>query len=170
MPRCRGLLLMVGFCATWLWVGVPVSSQNRTGSLPSTGLMGTVKSSDGKPLEGVPVSAKAQGSTMTTSVWTNQNGDYYFPPLPDGQYRIWAQAVGFEFTRAEQAVASGKKIQQHFTLPTYKDVWRQLSDVEWFESLPGEAAADRKMKRILLYNCGTCHNNGYALEDRKSVV
>src|SRR6266704_2480553 len=106
MRRLRGWLLLIGLVAAVLWVAVPV--QTQTGSLPSTGLMGTVKATDGKPLEGVPVSAKAQGSTMTTSVWTNQNGEYYFPPLLDGQYRIWAQAVGFELARSEQMVSSGK--------------------------------------------------------------
>ena len=25
-----------------------------------------------------------------------QNGNYYFPPLPDGKYSVWAQALGFE--------------------------------------------------------------------------
>jgi streptogramin lyase len=164
MRRFSGLLIAAGLVAAFLWVGVPV--QTQTGSPSSAGLRGTVKSSDGKPLEGVPVSAKAQGSTMTTSVWTNQNGEYYFPQLPNGQYRMWAQAVGFELTRAEHAIVSGKPVQQNFTLPVYKDAWRQLSDIEWLDSLPDETAADRKMKRILLYNCGTCHNNGYVLEKR----
>jgi len=128
--------------------------------------MGTVKSSDGKPLEGVVVSAKAPGSTITTSVYTNQSGEYYFPPLPDGQYRISAQAEGFQLTRVEKAVASGKKIEQDFALPAFKDAWKQLSDAEWFASLPDDTAEDRKMKRILLYNCGTCHNSGFVLEKR----
>src|SRR5438067_1823422 len=59
-------------------------------------LTGTVKGADGKPMEGVDVSAKAAGSTITTSVWTNQNGAYAFPVLDAGQYRVWAQAVGFD--------------------------------------------------------------------------
>ncbi len=137
-------------------------------ALPTTGLMGSVKSADGKPLEGVPVSAKAQGSTITTSVYTNQSGEYYFPPLPSGQYRIWTQAVGFELTRADQSVAAGKKILQNFTLKPFADSWKQLSDAEWFASLPDDTAADRKMKRVLLYNCGTCHNSAFVLEKRFS--
>jgi streptogramin lyase len=156
-PRVFGLL------AALLYVGV---SAAQAASLSSTGLMGTVKSSDGKPLEGVPVSAKAQGSTITTSVYTNQNGEYYFPVLPDGQYRIWAQTVGFELTRAEQTISSGKKIQQDFALKPFTDAWKQLSDAEWFASLPDGTAEDRKMKRVLLYNCGTCHNSGFVLEKR----
>lgn len=160
LTRSRVLALF----AALLFVALPAMSA----VLPSTGLMGTVKSSDGKPLEGVPVSAKAQGSTITTSVYTNQNGEYYFPPLPAAQYRIWTQAVGFEFTRVEQAVSPGKKIQQDFILKPFSDSWKQLSDAEWFASLPEDTAEDRKMKRVLLYNCGTCHNSGFVLEKRFS--
>ena len=92
-----------------LVVLLPGGSPAVNAALPSTGLVGTVKSSDGKPLEGVAVSAKGRESTITTSVYTNQNGEYYFPPLPNGQYRVWAQAVGFELTRAEQTVVFGQK-------------------------------------------------------------
>src|SRR5580692_1141492 len=141
-------------------------SAAQTASLSDTGLTGTVKSSDGKPLEGISVSAKAQGSTITTSVYTNQNGEYYFPPLPKGQYRIWAQAVGFELTRTEDLISSGKKFRQDFALKPFQDAWRQLSDAEWFASLPDDTLEDRKMKRVLLYNCGTCHNSGFVLEKR----
>ena len=151
-----------------LVVLLPGGSPAVNAALPSTGLVGTVKSSDGKPLEGVAVSAKGRESTITTSVYTNQNGEYYFPALPNGQYRVWAQAVGFELTRAEQTVASGKKIQQDFTLKPFSDSWKQLSDADWFASLPDDTAQDRKMKRVLLYNCGTCHNSGFVLEKRFS--
>jgi virginiamycin B lyase len=135
-------------------------------ALPSTGLMGTVKSSKGNPLEGVPVSAKAQGSTITTSVYTDRNGEYYFPPLPAGQYRLWTQTVGFGLRRVDRALSLGKRIQQDFTLKTSSVYWKQLSDVEWFASLPDDTAADRKMKRVLLNNCGTCHSSGFVLEKR----
>jgi streptogramin lyase len=130
------------------------------------GLMGSVKSSDGKTLEGVCVSAKAQGSTMTTSVYTNRSGEYYFPVLPDGDYRIWAQAVGFELTRTEKTITSASKIRQDFTLKPFQDVWTQLSDAEWFASLPDDTVEDRRMKKVLLNNCSTCHNGGFAVEKR----
>ena len=44
-------------------------------------LSGTVKSSDGKPLEGVGVSARNADETFTTTVYTDQAGRYFFPPL-----------------------------------------------------------------------------------------
>jgi virginiamycin B lyase len=134
---------------------------------PSKGeLVGVVKSADGKPLGGVPVSAKAVGSTITTSVYTDESGRYYFPALPSGKYRMWAQAVGFEFTRVDQTVSSSKKIQQDFALKPFKDIWKQFSDGEWLASLPDGTAEDRRMKKIVLYTCSPCHNSGFLLEKR----
>src|SRR5579883_3130643 len=86
-------------------------------------LTGTVRSSDGKPLEGVPVSAKEVGSHVTTSVYTNRSGQYFFPPLAPGKYAMWAQAVGFEFTRVEQTISADSKVQQDFALKPFKDIW-----------------------------------------------
>src|SRR4051812_24525273 len=82
-------------------------------TLPSTGIMGSVKSTDGKRMEGVAVSALGEGRTLTTSVYTNRDGEYYFPAVDSGKYRVWAQAVGFEIARSEQTVTPGKKIVQN---------------------------------------------------------
>src|SRR5262245_9818367 len=64
-------------------------------------LSGTVASAAGEKLGGVTVSAKAHGSTITTSVYTDEQGGYYFPPLPAGTYTIWAQALAFELAKGE---------------------------------------------------------------------
>ena len=161
LPLLRNVALLAALVCAGLSVALA--------ALPGTGLAGVVKSSDGKPLEGVAVSARAQGSTISTSVYTNQSGEYYFPPLPAGQYRMSAQAVGFELARAEQTVpADNKKSRQDFALKPFADTWKQLSDAEWFASLPDDTAQDRKMKRVLLYNCGTCHNSAFVLEKRFS--
>lgn len=164
MPRFHSLVPILGLLAALLWVELPGFS--KTASLPSTGLVGTVKSSDGKPMEGVAVSARAQDKNITTSVYSDQKGQYFFPPLDAGQYRIWAQAVGFELTRAEQMISSGKRIQQDFTLKPVADFSRQLSDAEWLESLPDGTPADRRMKNVIHHNCVVCHGPGFALEKR----
>src|SRR6195256_4454341 len=59
-------------------------------------LAGTITSAIGEKMGGVTVSAKAEGSTITTSVYTDEAGGYYFPPLPDGKYKVWAQAVTYQ--------------------------------------------------------------------------
>jgi hypothetical protein len=58
-------------------------------------LSGTITAKAGGTLEGVTVSAKREGSSITTSVYTDAQGNYYFPPLPDGKYNVWANALGF---------------------------------------------------------------------------
>src|SRR6202012_6039429 len=45
-------------------------------------LTGIIKSPAGEPMGGVTVSAKAVGSTITTTVFTDESGNYYFPALP----------------------------------------------------------------------------------------
>lgn len=51
-------------------------------------LSGVVVSADGKPMSGVTVSAKADGASVTTTVFSDDSGAYYFPPLPNGHYRV----------------------------------------------------------------------------------
>ena len=38
-------------------------------------------------------------------MFTDATGDYYFPPLPAGKYRVWAQAVTFNTAKAEVDLA-----------------------------------------------------------------
>ena len=42
-------------------------------------LSGSVKSDTGAKLDGVTVSTRAVGQTITTSVFTDEDGNYYFP-------------------------------------------------------------------------------------------
>src|SRR5262245_6046979 len=63
-------------------------------------LSGTVTSAVGEKMGGVTVSAKAEGQTITTSVFTDEAGGYYFPPLTSGKYRVWAQALSYETAKS----------------------------------------------------------------------
>lgn len=163
MPSSYRWVVISGLCAAVFWAGLLA----QTPSPASTGLVGTVKAADGKPMEGVAVSARArQGRTITTSVWTDQNGQYYFPTLDDGQYQIWAQAKGFDRPVAEQTIAGNKKIEQNFTLKPIENYLYQLSSAEWLESLPAETATDRRMKQVLMNTCSNCHQTSFALEKR----
>ena len=72
-------------------------------------LSGTIASSTGEKLGGVTVSAKPQGSTITTSVYTDEQGAYYFPPLPAGKYSVWAQALAFETAKGEVDLTAARR-------------------------------------------------------------
>ncbi|MEA2938356.1 MAG: hypothetical protein QOC56_1860, partial [Alphaproteobacteria bacterium] len=56
-----------------------------TGAYADALLAGTITSASGEKMGGVAVSAKPEGSTITTSVYTDENGGYYFPPLAEGK-------------------------------------------------------------------------------------
>src|SRR5450631_852813 len=62
-------------------------------------LTGSVKSAAGAKMSGVTVSAKMEGATITTSVFTDEDGAFYFPAMNAGHYEMWAQADGFEIAR-----------------------------------------------------------------------
>ena len=164
MSTRNSLRLALGpvLVAALVWT-VP-AAQSRTPGV----MHGTVKAADGAPMEGVIVSARAAGKSVTTSVFTGQQGTYTFPALDGGQYKVWAQAVGFEAGRADLALAGGRT-PRNFTLAPIKDVGRivkQLSGVEFLRSLPQSTAADRRMVHAYKNNCTGCHTASHALGNR----
>ena len=130
-------------------------------------LSGAIASSSGQKLEGVTVYAKMEGSTVTTSVYTDQTGSYYFPPLPAGKYRVWAQALGFETARG--TVDLGAKRRQDLVLQPITDPARrirQLPSEMLATALPERTESDARMKKIFMNNCTGCHPPGYLLQFR----
>jgi len=130
-------------------------------------LSGTVKSATGEKMGGVTVSAKAAGSPITTSVFTDESGGYYFPPLANGKYRVWAQALTYE--RAEATVDLQKKAKRDFVLKAIanKEDWiRQLPGDEFLAALPGDTPEDYRMKTQVRKNCTGCHSASYPLQHR----
>jgi carboxypeptidase family protein len=63
----------------------------------SAALIGTIVSDREGPMEGVLVSAKKDGSTITVTVVTNSKGEYSFPAsrLEPGQYTLTIRAAGY---------------------------------------------------------------------------
>ncbi len=120
----------------------------------------------GPPLAGIAVSARAAGRTFTTTVFTDEQGRYAFPAFADGEYRLWAQAVGFETARAKANLAVEQPAARTFTLAAIDDVTPQLSGAEWLDSLPEETFEDRRLKEIFRVNCTECHSPSVALHNR----
>src|ERR1700732_3403640 len=80
-------LVVVGFAAT-------TASADQL-------LTGSVASAARQKLAGVLVSAKKEGSTITTNVYTDLNGEYFFPAMADGKYQVWAQTLGFQTAKGD---------------------------------------------------------------------
>ena len=129
-------------------------------------LAGSVRSADGQSQDGVAVSARAEGKTYTTTVFTDEQGRYLFPPLARGNYRLWAQTVGFATAWAEQKLEGDQPLRQDFTLQPIADFSRQLSGTEWMAALPEGSAEDRRLKWLFRNNCAGCHQPNFVLENR----
>jgi streptogramin lyase len=127
--------------------------------------MGTIKSATGQPLEGLVVTARAAGKTIKTTVFTDQQGQYFFPPLEKGAYQVWAQAVGFETSRANVRL-DGVRTQNDFSMKTLDDFSRQLSGPEWLASLPASTPQDAHSKEVFRTNCAGCHAASWVLQNR----
>src|ERR1700716_1571414 len=127
-------------------------------------LAGAITPAGGEKRGGVAVSAKADGGTVTTSVFTDEAGNYYFPPLPAGKYRVWAQALSFETAKGEVDLAANK--QQDFKLAPMKDFFRQLPGDLVMASLPEDTADDRRLKKLVINNCTGCHTASYTLQHK----
>ena len=130
-------------------------------------LSGTITAVSGEKMGGATVSAKLDGSTITTSVYTDDQGNYYFPPLEAGKYSVWAQALSYEMSKTAVDLNAAKR--QDLTLKTITDKetsFRQLPGEMMIAALPEDTAADANMKRIFMNQCSGCHSPNYPLQFR----
>lgn len=129
-------------------------------------LSGNIVSAAGEKIGGVAVSAKPIGGTIRTSVFTDEAGNYYFPPLPEGKYQVMAQAVTFGTNKGIVDLSGNK--QANFTLSPIKieDNVQQLSGGDILSSLPANNDEQARLKQIVRNNCTGCHTPSYPLQHR----
>lgn len=121
---------------------------------PGPALTGTVTAGP-DALEGVLVSVKKSGSTITTTVVSGKDGGYSFPAgrLAPGAYSLRIRAAGYDLERpGEISVAADKTATADLKLHPAKDIASQLSNAEWLASMPGTDA-----QKGQLLNCVGCH-------------
>ena len=118
-------------------------------------------------MEGVTVSIRGDGKPFVTTVFTNQQGVYLFPPVEQGKYKLWAQAQTFQTAKLDVDVASGQTQQvATLELKPLKDFENQLSGIEWMNSFPENTPQEKREKQIFASNCSGCHNNQMPLQNR----
>ena len=118
-------------------------------------LSGQVNSAEEGAMEGVVVSAKRDGSSITISVVTDAQGRFAFPAarLEPGKYTLRARASGFQLGGAPTAnVASGQEAKADLKLTKLRSLSAHLTNAEWLHSMPG---TDPQKKFLL--NCIGCH-------------
>jgi len=119
-------------------------------------LTGQVSSAAEGPMEGVVVSAKRDGSTLTISVVSDNAGKFSFPAskLEPGRYSLAIRAVGYDIDGPKTAdVAAGSTATADIKLRPTRNLAKQLSNAEWLASFPG---TDTQKKTLL--NCIGCHD------------
>src|SRR2546427_5029766 len=118
-------------------------------------LTGQVSSAEEGAMEGVVVSAKRDGSTISISVVTDASGRFAFPAarLEPGHYTFKARAAGYELDGAKAAGVAGSSVTSaDIKLRKVKNLSAHLTNAEWMSSMPGTD----EQKRFLL-NCNGCH-------------
>jgi streptogramin lyase len=122
---------------------------------PSAALTGRVSSTEEGPMEGVLVSAKRDGSTITVTVDSDEQGRYTFPRsrLEPGQYSLRIRAVGYELdSPASVQITAQKTATVDIKLRKKQDFSSQLTNTEWLLSMPGTGE-----EKFMMGQCGNCH-------------
>jgi virginiamycin B lyase len=111
-------------------------------------------------MEGVLVSAKRDGSTVTITVVSDDKGRFSFPAakLEPGRYTLAIRAVGYDLDGPKSVdvtanVAAGNAATADIKLKPTRNLPRQLTNAEWLTSFPG---SDTQKKALL--NCIGCHD------------
>lgn len=118
-------------------------------------LSGLVRSTQDGPLEGVLVSARKMGSTVTVTVVTDAGGRYRFPAdrLTPGRYTLRVRAAGYDLEGGDAAeVPARGAATADLTLGKARDLAAQLTNAEWLDSFPG---TDNEKSAIR--GCAHCH-------------
>jgi virginiamycin B lyase len=151
--RTASWLAAIGSAAV-IFVSAMTHSRPAASQTAAT-LAGTVSSAEEGMMEGVLVSARKDGSTITTTVVSDNEGRYSFPAerLDPGHYGLSIRAVGYDLTGPKSVdLEAGKSAAADLNLVKTKRLAAQLSNAEWIASAPG---TDRQ--RALLTNCVGCH-------------
>lgn len=131
---------------------LPAASKEQ----PKAALTGVVTSDAEGPMEGVLVTARPEGGSITVTVISDDQGRYAFPAdrLQTGKYKLTIRAVGYDLDGQTVAeVKSSKTANAGLKLVKTKDLASQLTGAEWMVSIPG----NEKQKRAL-FHCDQCHS------------
>ena len=118
-------------------------------------MSGVVSSRQEGPMEGVVVSVRKDGATITVSVVSDGKGHFSFPAarLEPGHYAISTRAGGYDLDGPKEAtIAAGQEDKVDIKLKPTRNLSAQLSNAEWLISVPGTD----EQKRFLL-ECNGCH-------------
>ena len=117
-------------------------------------LTGSVSSAAEGVMEGVLVSAQKAGSPITVTVVSDALGRFRFPDgrLSAGHYALRIRATGYDLDGPRAVDLGTATTDVAIKLRKTADLAAQLTNTEWFMSMPGTA----EQKRPLI-ECMSCH-------------
>jgi streptogramin lyase len=162
--RVRAFFLAIAVFLVMIYFHA-ATGRAQTPSPPA--LSGRVSSAEEGPMEGVLVSAKMTSSTITITVVSDEQGRYWFPSskLPPGEYGLRIRAVGYDLDSPNTVeIGAGKTATADLKLRKAIDPAAQLSNAEWFASLPGT-----EQQKASVRNCTHCHTMERIMRSRADV-
>jgi len=150
------VLVAAGVCISAGILGARLlHAAEAPGVASEVALSGRVSSQKEGAMEGVLVSAKADGATITITVVSDAMGRYSFPAakVGPGHYNLKIRAAGYDLDGPKAVdVAAGTPTMADITLRPSRSLASQLSAGEWMASMPGTDQQKRS-----LYDCVVCH-------------
>jgi virginiamycin B lyase len=147
--------LLVGTLVGVIFLGVVIVGFLMAAAPSHPALTGKVTSQAEGQMEGVLVGAKKMGSTITTWVVSNAQGQYAFPAdrIEPGKYAISIRAVGYELpsTSVEVTDQPAQLDLQLDKITSVTKLGMQLTNAEWRMSVPGTPQEKAAL------GCSTCH-------------
>lgn len=149
--------LLAAFLVGIVVLGATQASRVRAEGESPSALAGVVSSQADGPMEGVLIGARRTGSTISTWVVSNAQGQYSFPRdrMDAGRYAISIRAVGYELPAATAVDVTAQPAR--LDLPLTKltratKIAAQMSNGELIMSVPGTAG-----QKTTLGGCVNCH-------------
>jgi len=117
-------------------------------------LSGQVSSAEEGAMEGVVVSAKKAGSTITVSVVSDAQGRFSFPAgrLERGSYALRIRAAGYELDGPKTVEIGAQDAPVALALRKAQSIASTLTSAEWLMSMPGT-----REQKNMLDRCTSCH-------------
>ena len=165
---------MVRTIAASLSVALLMALGSGRGAVQAKGadaLTGTVHSQAEGKMEGVVVTARAEGAAMAVSVVSDAKGRYRFPRthVAPGKYTLKIRAAGYDLASPNTVkVSAGKTAALDLTLDAAKDPSTQLTSADWLNLVGGTEAQKFSAQKVVV-SCTYCHSLERILKSRHNA-
>ncbi|MBV9237800.1 MAG: carboxypeptidase regulatory-like domain-containing protein [Xanthobacteraceae bacterium] len=164
--RIEGILRALFAASASLLASISSAASQAPPAAPA--LIGQITSAQEGAMEGVVVSARKDGSTITISVVSDGEGRYAFPAakLLGGHYTLAVRAAGYDLDGAAAAdVVPDLTTAVDLKLRPTENLPEQLTNSEWIESVPGAP----ETKKLFL-GCTDCHTVQRIIESNHTAA